>query len=59
VFVRNSTEMFLTVDGQAGRALESGDEVLVQVAPHRTLILRNPDVEPFGIWRDKLRWGAR
>ncbi len=57
--VANSTEMFLTVDGQAGRALEMGEEVLVHAAPHRTLILRNPDVEPFGIWRDKLRWGER
>ena len=57
--VANSTEMFLTIDGQAGRALELGEDVLIHAAPHRTLILRNPDVEPFGIWRDKLRWGAR
>jgi NAD+ kinase len=57
--VANSTEMFLTVDGQGGRALEMGEEVMVRAAPHRTLILRNPEVEPFGIWREKLRWGAR
>jgi NAD+ kinase len=59
VKIHSGGEMFLTVDGQAGRPLEPGEEVLVQAAPQRTLILRNPDVEPFGIWRDKLRWGAR
>lgn len=57
--LKNLTEMYLTVDGQAGRPLQIDEEIAVRAAPHRTLILRNPVVQPFGIWRDKLRWGAR
>ena len=57
--LRNSTEMYLTIDGNPGRALELGEEIVVRAAPQRTIILRNPEVEPFGLWRDKLRWGAR
>ena len=52
-------EMFVTLDGSRGRPLELGDEVLLKSAPHRTLILRNPEVDHFAILRQKLRWGAR
>ena len=59
VRVHSPSEMYLTVDGNEGRHLEDGEQILIRAAPHKTLILRNPEVEPFGIWRDKLRWGAR
>ncbi|MCA1827980.1 MAG: NAD(+)/NADH kinase [Myxococcales bacterium] len=52
-------EMFVTLDGSRGRPLELGEEVWVQIAPNRTLILRNPEVDHFTILREKLRWGAR
>lgn len=52
-------EMFVTLDGAVGRALREGDEVVVQRAPHRLLLLRNPEVDPFSILRAKLRWGQR
>ena len=52
-------EMFVTLDGARGRPLELGEEVLVRQAPHRTLILRNPELDHFAILREKLRWGAR
>ena len=52
-------EMFVTLDGARGRPLELGEEVLVRRAAHRTIILRNPELDHFAILREKLRWGAR
>jgi NAD+ kinase len=52
-------EMFVTLDGSRGRPLELGEEVWVSPAAHRTLILRNPEVDQFTILRQKLRWGER
>jgi NAD+ kinase len=52
-------EMFVTLDGAKGCPLDQGDEVLVRKAAHRTILLRNPDLDPFAILRQKLRWGAR
>ena len=52
-------EMFVTLDGSRGRPLELGEEVWIQIAPHRTLLLRNPELDYFTILREKLRWGAR
>jgi NAD+ kinase len=52
-------EMFVTLDGAKGCPLDPGDEVFVRKAPHRTLLLRNPELDPFAILRQKLRWGAR
>ena len=53
------SEMFVTLDGTTGRPLELGQEVWVRTASHRTLLLRNPDMDPFAILRQKLRWGSR
>jgi NAD+ kinase len=52
-------EMFVTLDGAVGRGLREGDEVAVQRAPNRLLLLRNPQVDPFSILREKLSWGQR
>jgi len=52
-------EMFVTLDGAHGRHLQAGDEVQIRTAPHRTVLLKNPDLDPFAILRQKLRWGAR
>lgn len=52
-------EMFVTLDGARGRPLELGEEVWLQQAAHRTLILRNPEVDQFTILRQKLSWGTR
>lgn len=52
-------EMFVTLDGALGRHLKPGDEVQVRTAPQRTVLLKNPDLDPFAILRQKLRWGAR
>jgi len=52
-------EMFVTLDGAKGCPLDAGDEVFIRKAAHRTVLLRNPDLDPFAILRQKLRWGAR
>jgi NAD+ kinase len=52
-------ELFVAVDGMKGPELRPGQQVRIRCAPHRTLILRNPEVDPFDILRAKLRWGAR
>ncbi|MFL5311735.1 MAG: NAD(+)/NADH kinase [Myxococcales bacterium] len=52
-------EMFVTLDGSLGRHLQAGDEVEIRTAAHRTALLKNPDLDPFAILRQKLRWGAR
>ena len=51
--------MFVTLDGALGRHLQPGDEVHIRTAPHRTVLLKNHDLDPFAILRQKLRWGAR
>jgi hypothetical protein len=33
--------------------------MVVTLAKHRTMILRNPEIDQFSILREKLRWGAR
>jgi NAD+ kinase len=52
-------EMFVTLDGAKGRPLQFGDEVWIRKAPCRTLLLKNPELDPFAILSQKLRWGAR
>src|SRR5262249_23317564 len=59
VKVTSPGEMFVTLDGSRGRPLEIGQEVQIQQARQRTLILRNPEVDHFTLLREKLRWGTR
>ena len=59
VRLASPSEMFVTLDGARGRPLEIGNEVRIQPAKQRTLILRNPELDQFTILREKLRWGTR
>ncbi len=59
VRVASRGEMFVTLDGTSGRPLELGHEVIIQQSKHRTLILRNPELDHFTILREKLSWGTR
>jgi NAD+ kinase len=59
IALAGDAEMYLSVDGARGVELKQGDLVRVTTAPQRTLLLGNPEVDPFGILREKLRWGAR
>ena len=59
IHLGSPSEMFVTLDGTHGRPLEMGQEVTIRQAKHRTLILRNPELDHFTILREKLRWGTR
>lgn len=59
VRLASRSEMYVTLDGAVGCAIEQGDLLLVRAAPHRALLVSNPDVDPFVILREKLGWGAR
>jgi NAD+ kinase len=52
-------DVYLTLDGQSGHALRSGDRVEVQRSPNRVHLVRNPKLGYFGVLRQKLHWGER
>ena len=55
----NDTEVYLTLDGEKGLLLGRGDRVQVKQSYNRVLLVRNPNIDFFGILRAKLRWGER
>jgi NAD+ kinase len=50
---------FLTVDGQVGLGLQSGDRVLTQCAAHRVRIIQPRRLSFFEVLRTKMNWGER
>ena len=50
---------FLTVDGQIGSPLESGDAVECAIADFDVLLIRPPEKTFFDVLRQKLKWGER
>lgn len=54
-----TADVYLTLDGQAGHPLMTGDLIEVSRSPHRVLLVRNPNLAYFAILRQKLHWGAR
>jgi NAD+ kinase len=59
IILSNDTEVYLTLDGQKGQPLQRGDRVQVKQSYNRVLLVRNPNLDFFGILRAKLRWGER
>jgi NAD+ kinase len=59
IILMNDTEVYLTLDGQKGLPLTRGDRVQVKQSYNRVLLVRNPNLDFFGILRAKLRWGER
>ena len=59
IVLMNDAEVFLTLDGKKGPALERGDRVQVKQSYNRVLLVQNPKLDFFGILRAKLRWGER
>jgi NAD+ kinase len=59
IVIMNDSEVYLTLDGQRGVPLARGDRVQVKQSRNRVLLVRNPNIDFFGILRAKLRWGAR
>ncbi|MHB8878037.1 MAG: NAD(+)/NADH kinase [Myxococcaceae bacterium] len=55
----DSTDVYLTIDGQVGLALKQGDKLEVKRSPNRVFLVRNPAMDYFAILRQKLHWGER
>lgn len=60
IHLRNEvSDVYLTLDGQQGHPLETGDRLEVRRSENRLHLIRNPRVDYFSILRQKLRWGER
>lgn len=52
-------EVYLTLDGQSGLPLQQGDLLRLHRSPRPLLLVKNPQIDFFGLLRAKLRWGER
>jgi NAD+ kinase len=59
IVLTSDSEVFLTLDGQAGLPLRKGYTVQIKQSPNRVVLVRNPKIDYFGILRAKLKWGQR
>ncbi len=59
ILLVNDSEVYLTLDGQEGHKLERGDLIQVKQSYNRVMLVRNANIDFFGILRQKLRWGER
>ncbi len=59
ISLQSDSDVYLTLDGQAGHRLEAMDRVEVERAPDRLQLVRNPKMDYFAILRQKLHWGER
>ena len=50
-------DVYLTLDGQVGQALQPGDRVEICRAPHHLKLVKSPHRSYFEILRTKLGWG--
>ncbi len=55
----SDSEVYLTLDGQKGMAIHERDRVQIKQSHNRVLLVRNPNIDYFGILRAKLKWGER
>jgi NAD+ kinase len=54
---KKAEDVYLTVDGQVGAALEPDDRVEIKCAPHHLKLIKSPRRSHFEILRAKLGWG--
>lgn len=50
---------YLTIDGQVGRSLARGDEVVCRSSARSVYLVRPPKMLFFDVLRQKLKWGGR
>ena len=50
---------YMTIDGQVGEILESGDRIVCRRSEHCISLVRPPDMMFFDVLREKLKWGER
>jgi NAD+ kinase len=55
----SDSKVYLTLDGQTGLQLQGGDRVQIKQSHNRVLLVRNPNIDYFGVLRAKLKWGER
>ena len=55
----NNGDVYLTLDGQTGMALEQGDRLTIQRGETPLILVKNPKLDFFSLLRAKLRWGER
>ncbi len=53
-----STNLILTLDGQAGLDIQHGDTILIEKSPHPVHMIRIPDGEYFDVLKAKLSWSG-
>ncbi len=56
-FDKGVFDVYLTLDGQVGQAMQSGDRVEIRSAPYRVKLIKSPQRSYFEILRAKLGWG--
>lgn len=52
-------DIYLTLDGQSGLTLQTGDRIEVTRSKNQVQLIRNPVMDYFAILRQKLHWGER
>jgi NAD+ kinase len=55
----DGAEVYVMLDGQWGRPLDDGDEVVISRAPRPLSLVRATARSYFEVLREKLKWGAR
>ncbi len=53
-----STELILTLDGQAGFEIQHGDTILIEKSPHPVHMIQIPNSEYFDVLKAKLSWSG-
>ena len=59
VIVLYNSPTYMTIDGQVGEILESGDRIVCRRSEHSISLVRPPDLMFFDVLREKLKWGER
>ena len=59
VIVLYNSPTYMTIDGQVGEILESGDRIVCRRSEHSISLVRPPDMLFFDVLREKLKWGER
>lgn len=59
VTVLYNSPTYMTIDGQVGEILESGDRIVCRRSEHCISLVSPPDMMFFDVLREKLKWGER
>jgi len=59
IVIKESDNLYLTLDGQHGYPLEAEDRIVVRKSQNRATLLRYPEYDYFKVLRTKLKWLER